>query len=78
MVGIAKHLCGGASDLTLKSFEQLQNTKVELNSKLAGLSIATCCHHACDTKTYVNLDFIKEHFPQLIASDTTHISPKAF
>ena len=49
-VGIAKHLCGGATDLTLTSIKNLQSEKA-----LEGLAIATCCHHACDTLTYVNL-----------------------
>jgi len=38
----------------LTSFEKLDT------GKLAGLSIATCCHHRCDIITYVNLDFITE------------------
>jgi tRNA:m4X modification enzyme len=63
VVGIAKHLCGGATDLTLTSFEHL--SCAEIPSKLRGLSIATCCHHACDIKTYVNLPLIKEILPEL-------------
>ena len=54
MIGIAKHLCGGATDLALTSFDKLES------GSLKGLSMATCCHHVCDTKTYVNLPFIFE------------------
>lgn len=54
-VGIAKHLCGGATDLTLTSIKNLLGEKA-----LEGLAIATCCHHACDTLTYVNLQFVQE------------------
>ena len=52
VIGIAKHLCGGATDLALTSFNKLAK------GQLDGLSMATCCHHCCDTKTYVNLPFI--------------------
>lgn len=45
-------MCGGATDLTLTS---LFNTE-----SLAGLMIATCCHHLCDTSTYKNVEFLKK------------------
>jgi len=51
IIGVAKHLCGGATDLTLTSLENI-------SKKTEGLAIATCCHHRCDIKTYVNLPFI--------------------
>ena len=54
VTGIAKHLCGGATDLALTSYQKLGE------GQLHGLSMATCCHHCCDTKTYVNLPFIKQ------------------
>ena len=53
VTGIAKHLCGGATDLALTSYQKLGE------GQLDGLSMATCCHHCCDIKTYVNLPFIK-------------------
>lgn len=68
VVGIAKHLCGGATDLALTSFEHLKKLE-DFPSKLAGLSIATCCHHACDTKTYVNLAFIAKEIPELVTAE---------
>ena len=56
VTGIAKHLCGGATDLALTSYNKLGN------NQLLGLSMATCCHHLCDAKTYVNLEFIRKEF----------------
>lgn len=53
IIGIAKHLCGGATDLTLASFNSVKGC-------LKGLAIATCCHHVCDALTYVNMKFINE------------------
>jgi len=38
IVGVAKHLCGGATDLSLASFKLV-------TSALKGLAMATCCHH---------------------------------
>ena len=28
--------------------------------RMKGLSIATCCHHRCDTQTYVNMTYVTE------------------
>ena len=56
IIGIAKHLCGGATDLALTSYHKLNE------NQLLGLSMATCCHHLCDSKTYVNLDYIRNEF----------------
>lgn len=53
IVSIAKHLCGGATDLALTSLS-LQDPLL-----IAGVSIATCCHHCCDTATYVNLPYLE-------------------
>jgi len=65
VVGVLKHLCGGATDLALKSFEHLVRSENEFAS-LNGLAIATCCHHTCDILSYVNLSFIKEKIPQVV------------
>ena len=53
IIGVAKHLCGGATDLALCSFRTI-------GDHMKGLAIATCCHHCCDTKTYVNMAFMNE------------------
>ena len=50
LIGIAKHLCGGATDLAIHSLSQSPLTY--------GVIIATCCHQRCDQRTYVNIDFL--------------------
>lgn len=44
VVGISKHLCGVATDLTLKL---ILNSKM-LDSQFQGLVVAMCCRHACN------------------------------
>ncbi|RCK66249.1 tRNA:m(4)X modification enzyme TRM13 [Candida viswanathii] len=44
VVGISKHLCGAATDLTLKL---ILNSSVLQNNQLGGVLIAMCCRHAC-------------------------------
>lgn len=51
-MGIAKHLCGGATDLAIHSLTQSPLTY--------GVIIATCCHQRCDLRTYVNIPFLDE------------------
>ncbi|CAD7942727.1 unnamed protein product [Amoebophrya sp. A120] len=65
----AKHLCGGATDLALSSLECLSEDVCEEHpptvdnsgsrSITAKVGIATCCHHRCDTKTYVAPKFLE-------------------
>ena len=55
VVVIAKHLCGVATDLALRSMEALPS---DASAPRAGLSIATCCHHACVWEDYVGRDWI--------------------
>ena len=54
IVCIAKHLCGGATDLSLTSILKRQKS-----SPVVGVAIATCCHHQCDLKTFCNLAFLE-------------------
>lgn len=44
VVGVSKHLCGVATDLTLKL---IFNSSL-LESSFLGLVVAMCCRHACD------------------------------
>lgn len=44
LVGVAKHLCGAATDLALKAL---------VTSNATAVVIATCCHHACNWDDYV-------------------------
>lgn len=43
-VGVSKHLCGAATDLTIQCI--LKNPI--LNSKFKGMIVAMCCRHCCD------------------------------
>ena len=54
VVGLAKHLCGGATDLALFSLNNSTNPNVI--SK--GIVVAPCCYHQCDIKAYVNIKFL--------------------
>lgn len=58
VIAIAKHLCGGATDLALTSM------KLQDPANTLGVTIATCCHHCCDAKTYVNLPFLLGAFTE--------------
>ena len=76
VIGVAKHLCGGATDLALTSYQKLAITQLQ------GLSMATCCHHMCDARTYVNLSFIidevgisEQQFNQMVRCSSWAISP---
>ncbi|KDP35241.1 hypothetical protein JCGZ_09400 [Jatropha curcas] len=64
-LAIGKHLCGPATDLTLRCClpEQSSETTMEkcsVNHSLKGLAIATCCHHLCQWKHYTNKKFIAD------------------
>jgi len=57
VVGISKHLCGAATDLSLRC---LTNTLRNTSSSLVGILIALCCHHRCEWRPYVGKDFLIE------------------
>ncbi|CAH1434210.1 unnamed protein product [Lactuca virosa] len=52
-LAIGKHLCGPATDMTLRCCVGENDS----TSYLRGLSIATCCHHLCQWKHYINKSF---------------------
>ena len=52
IVGIAKHLCGVATDYTIRCF--LNSVKEDLEG--VGLCIATCCHHRCQWHSFAGCD----------------------
>lgn len=54
-LAIGKHLCGPATDMTLRC------CCVGENGSLRGISIATCCHHLCQWKHYINRGFFSSH-----------------
>ncbi|KAL0482542.1 hypothetical protein AKO1_014440 [Acrasis kona] len=53
---ISKHLCGVATDLTLKCVTETRKNKIPVK----GIFIALCCHHQCRYNSYCNHDFL--HF----------------
>lgn len=73
-LAIGKHLCGPATDLTLRCclaehFSQDSVEHCSANRNLRGLAIATCCHHLCQWKHYTS----KKYLSHLgIAKDEFH------
>jgi len=57
---IAKHLCGVASDLAIRS---LANIPILADRKrcMRGLGLATCCHHCCTYEDYTGHEFLASH-----------------
>ena len=67
IVCMSKHLCGVATDLSLRC---IMNT-LPSHDYLEGIAIALCCHHACTWDDYVNqeyfLDFVSGAHPKVVA-----------
>ncbi|XP_030945279.1 tRNA:m(4)X modification enzyme TRM13 homolog [Quercus lobata] len=62
-LAIGKHLCGPATDLTLRCclaehFSQNSVKHCSANRNLRGLAIATCCHHLCQWKHYTSKKYL--------------------
>uniref|UniRef100_T2M4R7 tRNA:m(4)X modification enzyme TRM13 n=1 Tax=Hydra vulgaris TaxID=6087 RepID=T2M4R7_HYDVU len=68
IVGIGKHVCGAATDLTLKCLfdsssnisendEPPKKRKTNLKSRVHSCLFALCCYHCCTWPTYVGRDF---------------------
>ncbi|XP_077270405.1 tRNA:m(4)X modification enzyme TRM13 homolog [Temnothorax americanus] len=68
-VGIAKHLCGTATDLTIRCLVKSMNGEPKVDVR--GLIVAFCCHHKCEYSSYVGreylrqCDFVADEFPVL-------------
>ncbi|XP_067632582.1 tRNA:m(4)X modification enzyme TRM13 homolog [Eurosta solidaginis] len=63
-VAVSKHLCGAATDLTLRCITQSMNSSDGAQSKSPNTEyvlIALCCHHRCDWKSYVGKSFFQAH-----------------
>ncbi|KAI4331888.1 hypothetical protein L6164_016838 [Bauhinia variegata] len=60
-LAIGKHLCGPATDLTMRccfpEYRKDNNEHYNANKYFQGLAIATCCHHLCQWKHYINKKF---------------------
>lgn len=57
LVFISKHLCGAATDLSLRAMSHLLSDTCAKTS-VEGVAIALCCHHACSWDDYINPSFI--------------------
>ncbi|KAJ8721126.1 hypothetical protein PYW08_006591 [Mythimna loreyi] len=55
LVGLAKHLCGVATDYALRCM-----TATGVRHKTRGLVLATCCHHRCDPPAFFANNQLKE------------------
>ncbi|KYN14952.1 PREDICTED: tRNA:m(4)X modification enzyme TRM13 homolog [Trachymyrmex cornetzi] len=68
-VGIAKHLCGTATDLAIRCLVKSMNNEPKVDVR--GLIVAFCCHHKCEYSSYVGrkylqqCDFTADEFPIL-------------
>ncbi|KAJ4459909.1 putative tRNA guanosine-2'-O-methyltransferase [Paratrimastix pyriformis] len=64
VVGIGKHLCGGATDMALRALVQTlpaaPTQSCCRSGSLAGVAIATCCHHLCTWASLANAAFFTE------------------
>lgn len=60
IVGVSKHLCGVATDLTLKL---LLHSKYPENKTFSGLLVAMCCRHVCSYEQLLpeSREFLKDH-----------------
>ncbi|XP_076649306.1 tRNA:m(4)X modification enzyme TRM13 homolog [Halictus rubicundus] len=57
-VGIAKHLCGVATDLTISCLHRAMQDKPVCN--VNGIVIAFCCHHRCEYASYVGKHYLEQ------------------
>ncbi|KAE8981404.1 hypothetical protein PR003_g24562 [Phytophthora rubi] len=71
VVCMSKHLCGVATDLSLRAIVQTlpereservvspESAQSSVSSNFQGLAIALCCHHVCAWEDYVNPAFFQ-------------------
>ncbi|XP_012055860.1 PREDICTED: tRNA:m(4)X modification enzyme TRM13 homolog [Atta cephalotes] len=57
-VGIAKHLCGTATDLAIRCLVKSMNSEPKVNVR--GLIVAFCCHHKCEYSSYVGRKYLQQ------------------
>lgn len=57
MIGVSKHLCGGATDLALRCMVQGNQNGVKTN----GFIICLCCHHQCTWNTFVGKEWLVQN-----------------
>ncbi|CAD6992397.1 tRNA:m(4)X modification enzyme TRM13 homolog [Ceratitis capitata] len=75
-VAVSKHLCGAATDLTLRCITQPTGANSTVSAPSTEyVLIALCCHHRCDWQAYVGKGFFQEH--GLLSRDFAVISKMA-
>ncbi|GAB1865000.1 tRNA:m(4)X modification enzyme TRM13 [Camponotus japonicus] len=57
-VGIAKHLCGTATDLAIRCLAKSINDEPKVDVR--GLVLAFCCHHKCEYSSYVGREYLRQ------------------
>ncbi|CAO1396752.1 unnamed protein product [Diamesa tonsa] len=58
IVGVSKHLCGAATDLTLRCIVQGNANE---NVKTKGILVCVCCHHQCQWNNFVGTQFFLDN-----------------
>lgn len=53
LVAVSKHLCGCATDFSLRAISNFLCT----GGKVEGIAIALCCHHQCQFENYAGREF---------------------
>ena len=65
IIGIAKHICGCAFDLSLTAIFNYEHQE-----RIKGLVMATCCHHICRVELlnhlYYYMDILKMNIKEII------------
>ena len=63
LVGLSKHLCGVATDLSLRCIKAYQGAAMpgaRTQASVGGVCIALCCHHLMTWRDYVGHEFLRE------------------
>ncbi|RKO97721.1 hypothetical protein CXG81DRAFT_10827 [Caulochytrium protostelioides] len=61
VMAISKHLCGAATDLTLRCLIKFEAAVSESSpsKRCSGIVVALCCHHVCNPSTYVGMEYLQ-------------------
>ncbi|KAG9144362.1 hypothetical protein Leryth_024502 [Lithospermum erythrorhizon] len=57
-LAISKHLCGPATDMSMRCCIPEEHQQNNAEFYLKGLALATCCHHLCQWKHYINKKYM--------------------